>query len=266
MKARLIIGLLVAGLQGPFYGLCAQQKEIIVHTAGEMRQVMHQNDLSAHASLDTILKKPYIIALGPLEGLQGEITVINSKNYITKAKGVSAQTYQDTTAKAAFLVYSQVPEWEEFVIPSFVKDIPSLENFITQKAKEQRYNFNGPIPFRISGKVASALIHVVNKTDDAPHTREDHDKIKVYFEPANAEVEMAGFYSTKHKGVFTHHDSFVHIHLVTADEMLSGHVDNIKFLPAKAKLLLPKWPESQRKREFKFTNSGSKKPFKQPKH
>ncbi len=241
--------LVLACLQGPILGAFGQKNNITVHCAGEMRQVMHHNNLSAHASLDSLLQKPNMYAIGPLEGLQGEVTVLNSKPYITKAKGVSAETTHDSTAKAAFLVYAHVPAWEEFAIPTFVKDMVSLEDFVKQKAKEQRFDFKGPIPFLVKGKVATSRIHIVNKTGNEAHTPEDHDKIKIYFQPSNTEVNMAGFYSTKHKGIFTHHDSFIHVHLVTADEKLSGHLDAVSFVPGKATLLLPDWPKQQRKRE-----------------
>ncbi|RYF82403.1 MAG: hypothetical protein EOO03_16045 [Chitinophagaceae bacterium] len=263
MKVRFCLTLFCTGLQALVFSARAQNNQIKTHCAGEMRQVMHQNNTSAHVSLDSLLQKPNLIAIGPLEGLKGEITVINSVPYITRVKGVTAETVHDSSAKAAFLVYATVADWEEFVIPSFVKDMVTLEEFVRIKAKEQRYDFKEPIPFLIKGTIESALVHVVNKTDNQPHTPEEHDKIKIYFEPGSTEAEMAGFYSTKHKGIFTHHDSFIHVHLVTADKKLSGHVDRLKIVPGKAKLLLPKWPESQRKKEFKI-NTGTKKPYKPP--
>jgi len=38
---------------------------------------------------------------------------------------------------------------------------------------------------------------------------------------------MIGFFSTKHKGVFTHHGSFLHMHLISEDESKMGHLDNL---------------------------------------
>jgi acetolactate decarboxylase len=44
-----------------------------------------------------------------------------------------------------------------------------------------------------------------------------------------AEVDMIGFFSTRHKGVFTHHDSNVHMHLITSDKKTMGHLDEVVF-------------------------------------
>jgi acetolactate decarboxylase len=42
-------------------------------------------------------------------------------------------------------------------------------------------------------------------------------------------VEIIGFFSTEHKGVFTHHDSFLHMHLITKDKEKMGHLDAATF-------------------------------------
>lgn len=43
----------------------------------------------------------------------------------------------------------------------------------------------------------------------------------------NEAVDIVGFFSTAHKGVYTHHDSFVHMHIITKDERMMGHLDAI---------------------------------------
>ena len=43
------------------------------------------------------------------------------------------------------------------------------------------------------------------------------------------EVEILGFFSRRHKGIFTHHDSNVHVHLITRDKSMMGHVDKLEF-------------------------------------
>ena len=55
---------------------------------------------------------------------------------------------------------------------------------------------------------------------------------------ANENAEIIGFFSTEHKGVFTHHDSFLHMHLITKDESKMGHLDELEI--GEMKLYLPK--------------------------
>ena len=50
-------------------------------------------------------------------------------------------------------------------------------------------------------------------------------------------VNIIGFYSQKHQGVFTHHDSYLHLHLITKDGRWMGHLDRVSFQDMQ--LLLP---------------------------
>ena len=56
------------------------------------------------------------------------------------------------------------------------------------------------------------------------------------YEVKNQEAEIIGFFSTNHEGVFTHHDSNIHLHLITKDLSMMGHLDEIESL----KLYVPK--------------------------
>jgi acetolactate decarboxylase len=47
---------------------------------------------------------------------------------------------------------------------------------------------------------------------------------------ARAQVVLVGFYSTAHRGVFTHHDSDTHVHAVVDDPPLAAHVDGVRLL------------------------------------
>jgi acetolactate decarboxylase len=54
----------------------------------------------------------------------------------------------------------------------------------------------------------------------------------------DAEVELIGVFSTGHQAVFTHHGSNIHVHLVTADGRLMGHLDRLRMDPARMRLEL----------------------------
>lgn len=51
--------------------------------------------------------------------------------------------------------------------------------------------------------------------------------------------EILGFFSTSHKAVFTHHDTFLHMHLITKDRKKMGHLDEVLFSPGSVRLFLP---------------------------
>ena len=51
-------------------------------------------------------------------------------------------------------------------------------------------------------------------------------------------VSILGFYSEHHQGIFTHHSSFVHMHVKAGDDKIAGHLETIELEPG-ARLLLP---------------------------
>jgi acetolactate decarboxylase len=55
---------------------------------------------------------------------------------------------------------------------------------------------------------------------------------------ANVPVEILGFFSTEHKAIFTHHDTFMHLHLITSDRQKMGHLDALTFGPGEVWLYL----------------------------
>jgi acetolactate decarboxylase len=135
-------------------------------------------------------------------------------------------------------VYVQVGRWREVEIPASVTTETELERFMFQAAKQNNVNVQRPFPFRVMGKPDLMKLHVVNKTDNRPFRHEDHEKIKVSFTLQNTAVEIIGFYSEMHHGVFTHHDSNVHMHAKTEDGKIAGHVDTLKMMGGLT-LLLP---------------------------
>ena len=51
-------------------------------------------------------------------------------------------------------------------------------------------------------------------------------------------VRLVGVYSEHHHGVFTHHGTNMHIHVLTEDGRQSGHLDSLRLAPG-GTLLLP---------------------------
>lgn len=82
-------------------------------------------------------------------------------------------------------------------------------------------------------------MHLVNlPTNTKVSSPADAHQGQVNFKLKQEFVEMIGFFSTEHKGVFTHHDSNMHIHLITEDESKMGHLDSVDLDTTKCKLFL----------------------------
>jgi acetolactate decarboxylase len=228
-----VVGLVLAAGSG------AQPPPAVeVRVAGEMRRVMRDGDLRATIDLRELAAKPHLCALGPLEGLRGEVTVWDGVPSIATVRGGAIEVTRSFDVKAAFLVYVQVASWQEVPIPPDVVDDEHLERFVATAAAAHGVAPGRPFPFSARATASAAGFHVVDKTDDSPHTMEQHDAIKVRFALADTRVRLVGFHSDRHHGVFTHHGTNVHIHVLTDDGRQSGHLDSIRLAPG-GTLLLP---------------------------
>lgn len=75
-----------------------------VETVGAMRDVMQKGDLSARISLDALAGLPHLYALGPLEGLKGEITIFDGVPSIATVEAGEMRVTSGFDHKAPFLV------------------------------------------------------------------------------------------------------------------------------------------------------------------
>ena len=91
-----------------------------------------------------------------------------------------------------------------------------------------------PLPFRVRATAVDATLHVLDKRDGLPHNPERHEQAKVRRTLEHTAVELVGFYSRQHRGIFTPKESNVHVHLRTEDGRISGHLEAIRLAPGGA--------------------------------
>ncbi|MEO0527174.1 MAG: acetolactate decarboxylase [Bacteroidota bacterium] len=203
---------------------------------GAMKNVMWKGELGNSIDLDTISDKSGLYGLGPASYLTGELLINNGKSYVSKVTSDSTMTVEKRfDVSAPFFVYGNVTEWNETELPSQITTIQELEKFIDHKT----INFKRPFAFKLIGQVSSAIVHIQNlpKGTKVSSPDEAHQG-QINYSIANEDVEIVGFFSTEHQGVFTHHDLFLHMHLITKDESKMGHLDELEI--GEMKLYLPK--------------------------
>lgn len=196
-----------------------------VQVVGAMKNVMWKGELGGCIYLDTISNKKGLYGLGPESYLTGEILIANGQSYVSHVTSDSTMSVQKTfDASAPFLVYAHVNEWHKVELPKVVKTIQDLEAFINEKTS----TYKQPFAFTLSGRVESAVIHIQNlpKGTKVSSPEEAHQS-QMKYNLENEIVDITGFFSTVHQGIFTHHDSFLHMHLITGDESKMGHLDEI---------------------------------------
>jgi acetolactate decarboxylase len=197
-----------------------------VKIVSAMKNVMWKGELGGKIKLDTISNKNNLYGLGPLEGLQGEILINDGVSYIAKVNAdKSMQVDTSFNVSAPFFVLAKVKQWQEIKLPDSILNIQHLETFIDKKTKSRKR----PFAFKLKGRAKSAKIHVQNLPEGTVVTspKEAHQG-QVNYELQDQGVEIIGFFSTEHQGVFTHHDSYLHMHLITDDKAMMGHLDDIE--------------------------------------
>jgi acetolactate decarboxylase len=200
---------------------------------GAMRNTMFNGQLAGLIDLDTVAK-PGIYGIGPLEYLRGEVLVLDGTVFVsTAAKEGTMTVDQRPAAQAPFFVHQRVTEWASVELPDSVIDLPMLDAFLTAL-------FAGtgqPFAFKLSGTFASIDVHIVDvpmgSEVKGPDDAHRHNKD---YRAEGRTMDLVGFFSTKHKAVFTHHSTNIHVHAITKERDWMGHVERLRFVPAEVQL------------------------------
>ena len=205
---------------------------------GAMKNVMWKGELKGNIFLDTIANKIHLYGMGPLEGLKGEIMIVDGKCYVSKFEtDKTAIVTEDYKVRAPFFGYANIEKWDTLTLPPNIENIEALDNYLLQiQGKDQK-----PFFFTIEAEVEKANIHSMNLPDhvkvNSPQVA--HELGQKDYSIKNRKVILVGFFSTAHQTIFTHHNTYTHIHLMTTDFKMMGHVDELKIKNGTAKLFLP---------------------------
>lgn len=230
MKKSLVLILSILTLQSAL----AQVKH-----SGAMSE-MGKTGFAPIISLDTLQKYRGLVALGPLGKMQGEITMVDGVPYAgTTQADESASVLKNWDIKAPFLVYSDVKEWQEITLSGQVNSIQELEDRLEAAFVASGLDLSQPFPFRVRGTFDQMTTHIVTpRSADVAGYREGRNQVNFTHEKEAG--ELVGFYSREGQRIYTHHDSFFHIHFLNEQKTFTGHVDKIAGSLAGLKLRYPK--------------------------
>ena len=202
-----------------------------------MRNVMWLGDLEGKISTDS-LNSNTAYGLGPIEYLKGEILLFEGQTYISKViDSLQHKVEQTESSRAPFFVYSTASDLREINIPQDDFTLKSTENLI-----DSLYNdYENPLLIRIDGMFDAITVHSVNLAEGSTVSSPDqaHQGLTKY-DYENVSGSLIGFFSRKHKAVFTHHDGFFHAHFISDQRNILGHVDAIDFNSNKVSLRVSK--------------------------
>jgi len=204
---------------------------------GAMKNVMHKGELAGIIHLDTIKDKNHLYGMGPVEYLTGELLVMDGISYKATVINDTAMNIEQTfDVKAPFFGYAHIASWKQSPLPDSVIGLKQLENYLLNSTKD----LPQPYFFKISAITDSATVHLMNLPPGTKVSKpEDANQGKKNYTVTNQKVELLGFFSTQHQAIFTHHDTFLHLHLITENKQTMGHLDKLKLKKGTATLFLP---------------------------
>lgn len=219
-----MIKLIIGGL---LLGVVAVVEVPEVKVSGALKNIMMKGDLSAQVHLDT-LDKNHLFGLGPVAGLKGEIMVLDGKVYTSSKNGNELLNQEDKISQAAMLVYSNVEKWRRVSIEAIVNSYTALEKLIETTAKANGYDTEVPFAFKMVTLPEKANYHVIDCNDGTVHTLENHKQFAYFGQSNNNKSVLLGFYSRHHQSIFTHHTTYMHIHILDEQTKTVGHLDDIQ--------------------------------------
>ncbi len=222
-----------------FAAVSGAKKEGMVEYVGAQKDIFVSGKAASVVSLEELAGRKGLYAMGPVDGLDGEITIFDSKPYITKVRGADYVAENTWKHGAFFLVWAEQEKWQDIPVPAMVKGYVDLQNFVKTQAKEAGIDTTKPFPFLLSGTPVEIKWHInVDRTEGKPITKESFFKSKQPFITKNEPVDIVGFYAEHYDGVFltkytpvikegSGMENAIHIHLVSRTSKAAGHIDDI---------------------------------------
>jgi acetolactate decarboxylase len=202
------------------------QKSSSVEVVGQMRDVMWKGDLTGKISTDS-LNHPNAYGLGPIEYLKGEVLLIEGQTFISKViDSIAHQVTRVNSIKAPFFVYSKQSDLNSISVAPSELSLQSTEELIDSLYLD----YDKPLLVRIDGVFQDLTIHSVDLPEgNSVSSPEEAHKGLTKYHYQSLSGSIVGFFSRKHKAIFTHHDSYFHAHFISDDRSVMGHVDSVFF-------------------------------------
>jgi acetolactate decarboxylase len=199
---------------------------VSVRWIGAQRDVLG-GDVEGKVDLRSLASLSHLYALGPRAGVPGEITVFDGEPCIARVVDGRVQVEARPDHTACFLVYDEVPAWQETTLARPVDGEAALTAAGLAAAHAAQVDVDQPLIFLLRAPAATVTFHVLDKRDGLRHTPALHEQAKVRLRVEKLAAAVLGFYSSRHRGIFTPRESDLHMHLRTLDGRASGHVEQI---------------------------------------
>lgn len=205
---------------------------------GSMHEAIGRQQHHARVNIEQLTQKKGFTAVGALEELNGEVTILDGEAIVTGVNNQGEPSSIPKDLKATLLVGAKVNFWKEVEIPNEM----SRKEFETWLAGQ---TLTSPSMFKLQGKIKNIRLHVLNGACPV-HARMNKLKLspeKTPYEGNFKELSatLVGVYAKDAVGKLTHPDTNIHTHIVYKSkrgEDLTGHLEDFS-LGKNTKIFLP---------------------------
>lgn len=220
--------LLLVSLLGLAATSCRASPSEPTRSWGSMREVMSEGQTQGRVSLSEVLDSDDLVGLGALEGLRGEIAILDGVAWIARVEDGELRCAAETapTDQATLLIVTSVSAWTTLVLGDDVAP-QDLDVLLGRVARQLGFEAGSPLPFQIEGELVEVEAHVLN--GQCPHS----GSVAPGREPLRRSYSavrgrLIGYYAPDATGTLVHHGQSTHVHvIVEAPQVYVGHVDQV---------------------------------------
>ncbi|MEM9810540.1 MAG: hypothetical protein AAF788_04875 [Pseudomonadota bacterium] len=209
-----------------------------VCAVGDRRDMLRTGNLQGQLALSDLPTSANLIAVGPIRGLKGEITIDQGAVYLSTILNGEQVVKEGAETEAIFLAFGAAEAWQGLPIPEPLRGFDAIEAFLQRAALEAGLDPEQPFPFRITGTPPTLAYHVIFKSghgghgQGGHHDHAAHKKAKVPFDADNRPVSIVGLWADEASiGRYTHEGRRSHMHAILDDRSGAGHVDALELSP-----------------------------------
>jgi alpha-acetolactate decarboxylase len=194
---------------------------------GSMRDVMMDGHTQARVSVVDAGRMSGTVGIGALEGLQGEIAIVDGVPWISRVDGDHLECARGARNgdRATLLAISHVSRWKTIAID---RDLSPAELDALLASTQRDLGLGQrPWPFVIEGDLFDVGAHVLRgQCPYAGPVDPEHEPIRRSF--AEVRARLVGFYAPNSVGELVHHGQATHVHVIVEQpEVFVGHVDSV---------------------------------------
>src|SRR4029453_19224537 len=138
-----------------------EQARVSVRWIGAQRDVLG-GDVEGKVELRSLAPLTHLYALGPRAGVTGEITIFDGEPCVARVVDGRIQVEARFDHAACFLVYDEVPAWQESILARPIDGEAALTAAVLDAARAARVDVGEPLIFLLRAPPPTVTFHLLD--------------------------------------------------------------------------------------------------------